>query len=125
MPKLIEGMQKCASELRDFWNMGANSGRIAVAAKGSVRAIFTSDDYPKSAYYRAQGGTSQYLLLIDEKGSVAGCHVVVPSGVPILDAMGCAVLQERTKLAPAKDASGKPVRSGYVTPPVKWIMPTL
>jgi hypothetical protein len=123
MPAMMDAMQKCTSDLQDFWNMGVNIRRIAVPPKGSIRAIFTEDDYPTIAV-RSQQGTSQYLVLIDEKGSIAGCHVVRPSGVPILDAVGCAALQKRTKFEPAKDASGKPVRSAYMTPPVEWRLPT-
>ena len=120
MPTLIDGMQKCTADLQRFWNMDEKTAHIAVPSKGDVRALFTSNDYPVSAQFRAQEGTSQFLLLVDEMGSVAGCHVVVPSGVPILDAMGCAVLQARTKLQPAKDSTGKAVKSGFVTPPIKW-----
>jgi hypothetical protein len=125
MAMLIDQMGRCTSDLRRFWNMDENVKHIATPAKGSVRALFTSDDYPKGAYFRAQEGTSQYLLLIDEKGSVAGCHVAVPSGVAILDAMGCAVLQSRTRLKPATDSTGKAVRSSWVTPPITWQMQSL
>jgi len=125
MSSLLDAMRKCTSDLQAFWNMDKSSSRVATPSKGSVRAIFTSDDFPKSAYYRAQEGSAQYLLLIDEKGTVAGCHIVKPSGVPILDAMGCAVLQARTRLEPAKDADGKPVRSTFVTPLVNWRMESL
>lgn len=122
MSALLDGMQKCTTDLRNFWNMDDRSGRVAVPAKGDVRAVFTADDYPKLALFRSQEGTAQFLILIDEKGGVAGCHVVSPSGVPILDAMGCAVIQKRTKLRPAKNPSGKSVRSAFVTPPIRWQM---
>jgi protein TonB len=68
----------------------------------------------------SQEGTVQFLLLVDEKGAVAGCHIEKPSGVPILDAAGCQVIRERLKLTPARDAQGRPVRSSLVTPPITW-----
>lgn len=121
MPELMDGLQKCTVDLEDYWNTGGErNGRIAVPSKGDVRAIFTSNDYPAEAVRRMQGGTAQYLLLVDEKGSVAGCNVLRPSGVPALDAMGCLVIEQRSKVTPAKDAAGKPVRSTVVTPPVTW-----
>jgi TonB family protein len=123
MSALLDGMQKCTTDLQKFWNMGDKTRQIAAPPKGSLRAIFTEDDYPRSAWVRSQQGTAQYLLLIDEKGSVAGCHVVKPSGVPILDMMGCAVLQKRAKFSPARDAAGRPMRSAFETQPIVWRMP--
>ncbi len=121
MPALMDGLQKCTADLQDYWNMGGEkNGRIAVPSKGNIRADFSAADYPGEALRHRQGGTAQYLLLVDEKGSVAGCHVLKPSGVPVLDAMGCIVIKERSKLAPATNAAGKPVRSTFVTPPVVW-----
>ena len=123
MPELMAGMDKCTADLRNFWNMGEKSSVIAVPARGSVRAVFTDADFPKLAYVRSQEGTSQYLLLIDEKGSVGGCDLIRPSGVPILDLMGCAALQKRARFRPAQDSAGKRIRSWIVTPPIIWRMP--
>lgn len=119
--ELMAALQKCTVDLQDFWNVGRDqNGRIVVPAKGDVRAEFSADDYPSDAVRHMQGGSAQYVLLIDEKGAVAGCHVLVPTGVPELDAAGCLVIQERSKFVPAKDASGKPVRSALTTPKIIW-----
>jgi TonB family protein len=121
MSELIDGLQKCTADLEDYWNMGGEkNGRIAVLSKGDINSDFSDRDYPGEALRRMQGGTAQYMLLVDEKGSVAGCHVLKPSGVPALDAMGCLVIRERSKFAPAKDSAGKSVRSTLVTPPITW-----
>lgn len=121
MPALMDELQRCTADLRKYWNLdGEKNGQIAVSSKGDVRAVFNSGDYPSEAVNRGQDGTAQYLLLVDQKGSVADCHIVKASGIPLLDAMGCAVIRERTKLKPARDFSGKPVRSSYVTPPISW-----
>jgi hypothetical protein len=121
MSELLDGLQRCTADLEDFWNDGGEKdGRIAVLSKADVRAIFSPDDYPDQAIRHMQAGTAQYMLLIDEMGSVAGCHVLKPSGVPALDAMGCLVIQERSKATPAKDKAGKAVRSTIVTPPITW-----
>lgn len=123
IPALMDGLAKCTDDLKDYWNMGGKTvAREAAPAKGDLRSIFSANDYPWEALSRWQQGTSQYLLMIDDKGKVAGCHVVTPSGVPILDVMGCAVIQERAKFDPARDSTGKPVRSTVVTPPVSWRM---
>jgi TonB family protein len=121
MPALLDGLRQCTLDLEDYWNAdGEKNGRIAVQSKGDVRGIFSADDYPREATSLHQQGTAQYLLMIDEKGKVAGCHVVMPSGVPILDAMGCVVIQERARFTPALGTDGKPVRSMLVTPKVQW-----
>jgi hypothetical protein len=121
MPALMDAMEKCTADLKAYWNAeGEQNGQIAVPVKGDVRADFSASDYPQEAVDRMQSGSAKYLLLINEKGDVAACHVLVPSGVPVLDAMGCAVIQSRSKFRPAKNSAGKPVRSTYVTPMVKW-----
>lgn len=121
IPALLDGLQTCTSDLQDFWNMGGEkNGRIATVSRGDVRTVFSANDYPSQALSYRQQGDSQFLLLIDEKGKVAGCHVLLASGVPLLDAMGCAVIQERARFDPALDSTGKAVRSTFVTPKVRW-----
>src|SRR5574338_419716 len=117
MPALLSGLENCTADLKRYWNMnGAQEGTIVTPPKGDVRNIFTDDDYPSQAMSQDQEGDARYLLLINEKGKVAACHVETPSGVPVLDAMGCQVIRERAKFTPALDRGGKPIRSTYVTP---------
>lgn len=122
MPQILAGLDGCVADLKRYWNMdGEKDGRIAKQAKGDVRKVFASpDDYPAEALRRGQEGDAQYLLLVNEAGKVAGCQVLLPTGAPILDAMGCVVIQNRAKFTPALDANGKPIRSTVVTPKVRW-----
>ncbi|MEO8547392.1 MAG: energy transducer TonB [Sphingomicrobium sp.] len=121
MSALLTGLQDCTADLKSYWNMGGEQdGRIATSAMGDVRALFTSDDYPVQALKNDQQGQSRFLLLIDDKGSVAGCHVLQASGVPVLDAMGCQVIRQRAKFTPARDSRGAAVRSTYTTPLINW-----
>lgn len=123
MPQLIKALEDCTANLKDYWNSdGEKNGRIAKSAKGDLRKLFSSDDYPNEAFVRGQAGRSQLVLLIDESGKVAGCDVLSPSGVPVLDIMGCQVIRNRARFTPALDANGKPVRSTVVTPPIVWSM---
>jgi TonB family protein len=123
MPALLKGLEQCTRDLKRYWHMrDVDDGSIATPAKGDIRGVFTSGDYPSEALNRSQEGGGQFLLLIDEKGKVAGCHVVQASGLPALDAMGCQVIRERAKFTPAQDRAGKPIRSTYVTPRVIWRM---
>lgn len=121
MPELLKGLQECTVDLQRYWNMGQEGEKqIAVPSKGDIRAIFSADDYPAEAMRRRQEGSARFLLLIDERGSVAGCHVVKPSGVPVFDALGCQVMTKRAKFTPALDASRKPIRSSVTTPEIVW-----
>jgi TonB family protein len=121
MPQLLTGLEKCTANLLEYWNAdGEKAGKITESAKGELRALFSSEDFPNEAMTRGQEGSSRFLLLIDEQGKVAGCHVIRTSGIPVFDAMGCQVLQQRAKFKPARDAKAKPVRSMIVTPPITW-----
>jgi TonB family protein len=119
MPALLDGLQKCTDDLKDYWNIDRKRTG-GTPATGDVRSVFTPADYPPEASVRHQEGRSQYLLLIDEKGAVAGCHVLKPSGVPALGNQGCAIIQKRARFTPARDSKGNPVRDSVVTPEVSW-----
>ena len=120
MNELLAGLQECTADLKRHWNAdGQKNGALSTGAVGDVRSIFRWEDYPSEASSRDQQGSGRFLLLIDERGGVAGCHVLEAS-VPALDAMGCQVIRERAKFTPAVDRRGKPVRSTYVTPLINW-----
>ncbi|HKP33905.1 MAG TPA: energy transducer TonB [Sphingomicrobium sp.] len=119
MAGVLATLEKCNEGLRVYWNMtDAGQKQIAKPARGDVRQVFTDKDYPDEA--STQEGQAQFLLFIDEKGAIAACHVLKPSGIPAMDGMGCQVILQRARFKPATDASGKPLRSAVVTPPVVW-----
>jgi TonB family protein len=121
IPQLLAKLSECTTDLRHFWNMtDAEQKNIAAPSTGDIRSIFSPSDYPDEAMRRDQEGSAQFLSLIDEKGRVADCDVLKPSGVPPLDGMGCQVIRERARFKPALDRQGKPMRSSFVTPPVVW-----
>ena len=122
MPALMDALSKCTADLQQYWNYSQGAAvPLAQLAKGDLRSIFNGGDYPSEALFRSQGGTAQYQLLIDEKGAVAGCDLIIQSGVPIIDAMGCQVIKERAKFTPAIDKNGKGVRSVVTTPTIVWM----
>lgn len=121
MTNLISGLEQCTADLRSYWNMNPpDKAKLSVGSRGDVRPLFNSTDYPSEALWRGQEGRAQYQLLIDQAGKVAACHVLIPSGIPALDVMGCQVIRLRAKFTPALDLNGKPVRSSYITPFVVW-----
>ena len=125
MTALKKALDTCMTDLRTQWGMvDGKLPRPAIAsyAKGDVRSIFTSDDYPEEAVNAGQSGTTQFLLMIGRDGSVMDCVIVQSSGVASLDAMGCQVIRERAKFKPATSADGKPTVDTVVTPPIRWKM---
>jgi hypothetical protein len=121
MPEVLDALARCTADLQQYWNMNTNEVRPrSHGPKGDLRMVFDSSDYPGEAIARGQEGQAQYQLLIDEKGSVAGCDILAESGVPIIDVMGCQVMKERAKFRPSMDNNGKAVRSVITTPPVVW-----
>jgi hypothetical protein len=121
MAKVMDQLEACTVALKRHWNGGPEKeSGIARKSYGDVRSIFSSEDFPREAMHYNQEGAAQFILLVDEQGKVAGCHVILTSGIPPFDALGCSVLKQRAKLRPAVDAKGKPVRSMYVTPKVVW-----
>jgi len=119
MPGVLATLSKCNEDLRRYWNMTeVGEKSIATPARGDVRRVFTDKDYPDEA--STEEGEAQFLLFIDEKGAIAACHVLKPSGIPAMDGMGCQVIRQRARFKPAMDAQGKSMRSSVVTPPVIW-----
>ena len=118
---VMDQLEACTTALMRHWNWGPQSETPIVQQPfGDVRSIFSSDDFPREAMHYGQEGAAQFVLLVDEQGKVAGCHVVLTSGIPVFDAMGCSVLKQRARYRPAADGRGRPIRSMVVTPKVVW-----
>jgi TonB family protein len=118
---LLDGLAICTANLQHYWNMrGPSAATAAVRVSGDLRVLVTRAGYPTEALRKGQQGTAQFQVLVDDKGAVAGCDVLVPSGVPVLDSTGCEVISERARFRPARDAQGQPVRSVVTTPQVAW-----
>lgn len=117
---LLKTMGRCVSDLRTHWNASesgdddASVPALKSHAKGNLVQYFQSEDYPRLALMKNQEGKVGFSLLIDEKGRVADCSVIEPSGVAALDAQSCAILTERARFTPAIGAGGKPARDSYI-----------
>jgi TonB family protein len=117
---VLKALHACMLDLKRYWNVDGIPGGHVATVPGDLRNIFKGTDYPAEALDRNQEGRAQYLLLIDETGRVAGCHLLEASGIPVIDVMGCQVIQKRAKFKPALDANGKAARSAVTTPPIVW-----
>ena len=122
---LAKAIETCMTDLRKHWGMvdGAlPEPAIANQPTGDVRGVFRHEDYPEDAIAAEQSGTTSFTLMVDEKGAVMDCAIRQSSGIATLDAMGCQVLRERAKFIPARDLAGKPIKSIFLTPSIRWVM---
>lgn len=122
LAKVVTALETCQAELRDIWNLApAKASLVAEQAVPDrpLQRYFSSSDYPGIALWRQQGGTVVLGLLIDESGGIAECAVESTSGIASLDANSCAIIRERAKFAPARDQSGKAIKS-HVIVPISW-----
>jgi protein TonB len=87
---------------------GSGGGGVAVHAertKGRIR----KSDYPKSAYRDHAGGTVFLRIAVGADGRVSDCTIEESSGRADLDAATCALVRERWRYQPARDAAGNAV----------------
>jgi periplasmic protein TonB len=95
----------------------------AQPARGDVRSVFSTDDYPSSAISSGAEGTAQAQLTIGADGRVSACNLIRSTGNGALDSATCNVLRRRVKFTPARDSNGQPTGDTYTTPPIKWVLP--
>ena len=119
MGAVLDALRTCTADLQKSWNLGAGA-RTEVKPVGDVQAMFATNDLPREALQKQQPDRAQYQLMVDEKGIVAGCDVLVTSGSAVVDTEGCQLIRERAKFKPAIDALGKAVRSVWTSPRVTW-----
>ena len=92
----------------------------AQSAKGDLRSLFSSDDYPSSAQASGAEGTVRASLTIGPDGRVTGCSVTQGSGNSSLDSATCSILRRRAKFTPARDSNGNATSDTIQTPPIRW-----
>jgi TonB family protein len=88
-------------------------------AKGDIRTLFSSNDYPESSQRAGEEGIVQAQLAIDKRGRVTNC-TVIRSATKQLDRATCNLLKRRARFTPARDVNGTAVPDTVVTPPIVW-----
>ena len=92
----------------------------AQSAKGDLRSLFSSDDYPASAVSAGAEGTARASLTIGTDGRVVGCSITQSTGNTALDSATCNILRRRAKFIPARDSNGNPTTDTVSTPSIVW-----
>jgi len=114
---LLDVMNECAADLGKFWNVRSSDtddSAVRDDAKGNIRGLFSSDDYPWQSVRAGDTGAVKAALLVNEEGKVADCSVIETSGQAALDAQTCAVLKERARFKPAIGKDGKPAKDAFI-----------
>ncbi len=91
-------------------------------ARANLSQFFTTDDFPEAARLRRAEGTVGFRVAISAEGRVTDCDVTHSSGDTLLDETTCAILRDRVRYQPARDAGQRAVASidvGRVT----WRLP--
>ena len=74
----------------------------------------TPADYPSESIRNHETGSVTVTYVVNERGSVSECTVVLSSTVPRLDEAACSLVKRRWKYTPATQ-DGKPVTIQYVS----------
>ena len=77
-----------------------------------IRGRLHNSDYPPGLGEMGVGGTVSVLYAVEVDGRVTDCRVTHSSGSRALDEMTCRLIEQRFRYEPARDRSGRPIRSG-------------
>jgi TonB family protein len=97
-------------------------GVPAEAPPRQVAGSISDADYPEDAIRAHEQGTTKVRLFITSTGEVDGCQVAESSGSQVLDKTTCALVTERFRYEPARDANGEAIR-GKAERRVTWVLP--
>lgn len=124
MDKPMKAFDTCIEDLIQHWGYDpAVMSRLQAppTALTPTSTWLNSKDYPIKMAYGGESGIIEFRLDVDEAGKVVGCHTRQVSRSPEFADVTCKLLTTRAKLAPARDASGKPVKAFFVSS-VYWLM---
>ena len=94
---------------------GTGGGPMPETPPHRVRGRLNFSDAAKVADGESLVGremTTEFLVGAD--GRVSGCRATHSSGLPAVDAEICRLIEKRFRYEPARDITGRPVRSGIV-----------
>jgi TonB family protein len=83
----------------------------------------TTNDYPPEALREEREGVVGFSLTVGPDGRVSLCKVTTSSGHTDLDAAACALITQRARFDPARNAKGI-ARIGQYANRVRWQIPT-
>lgn len=110
--RAVAALRLCIADLLARWGMDkAAQAQVVTPPDGSMVSVFRAEDYPNDALRANQQGEVILRYWVETNGRLSDCKVVKSSGFASLDSATCAIITERARLKPARDAKGSPVRS--------------
>jgi TonB family protein len=115
MAAVLKGLDTCTADLKRYWNFSDGPSTLAHPPEptGNPQNWVTDNDYPAQAMNEEEAGRAGFVLLIDETGKVRDCTIEETTGIATLDAQACILMTDRARFRPARDSTGKPVRSTW------------
>jgi TonB family protein len=84
--------------------------RAKMKTMGYVKyGVMTERDYPHEALEREQTGRVLVSFNIAANGRASDCQIARSSGVPVLDARTCLIVNTRYVVEPPRDEDGNPI----------------
>ena len=81
----------------------------AIRARTNLADYFSDSWYPPEALRNREEGTVRFEVQVRADGRAGACRVTVSSGSSALDDSTCAIMMERGRFTPARDAEGRAV----------------
>lgn len=118
----MAAMRTCTTDLLQHWGFDpavhAGLSKPTTPINNPASWLGTGD-FPNKALMRGSNGLVRFRLDVEADGKVSRCRVLYRTNPDEFADLSCKLLLQRAKMAPALDASGKPVRSFYVSQ-VRW-----
>lgn len=124
----MTGINSSPAASFNFFELVKPTSVMAPASKGNPVPIdnpglwVTTNDYPTAALRENREGTVGFALTVDPIGRVSGCQIVSSSGSADLDSTTCALITQRARFNPGRNARGI-AQTGYYSNRVRWQIP--
>ena len=113
LPKALDKLEECAKGLRGKFGIDQQMLDRATTQARPVKPLvsaFRSEDYPVETMKKSEQGTVGALFFINREGRAEDCKAIESSGSKVLDRQTCAIIVNRARFTPARDAQGVVVR---------------
>ena len=94
----------------------------AVRAQTDLADYFSQSWYPPEALRNREQGMVRFEVEVRPNGRVDSCHVTGSSGSRALDEATCAIMADRARFTPARDAAGERVADRFAAR-IEWVLP--
>lgn len=113
----LHRLGECTTKLRRAWRVNEPDAEAGIIGpRDDLRTPF-ANVAPIWSQRRIRAGNVRFIVLVDETGKIAGCHVQQASGAPLLEELGCQLIRQ-TIAHPARDRTDMPIKDSFHTPPI-------